>query len=173
MKEKDKGIWLAASFSWGCQRAKDLGISELLKSFSKSPQNYNSQEIRNSLEKLFSYFYYRVIAQANKVEDPFDEKVVKAHWIGNEFLEKVTLISLRKVVLEFEREGWADKILLAYLAKPVILSSAHHNAYSADNFYCQVFTDGKYFYHLGIKRIKATKEDLNNFEKYGIIKSPK
>ncbi len=33
--------------------------------------------------------YLRLIAQANGISDPFDERVVEAYWIGNDLLENV------------------------------------------------------------------------------------
>jgi uncharacterized protein DUF6390 len=37
------------------------------------------------------YPYLKLIADENKLVDPFDERVVEAYWIGNELLEKVKL----------------------------------------------------------------------------------
>ncbi len=46
------------------------------------------------LRKLLGAFqtmfpYLRLIAQANGIGDPFDERVVEAYWIGNDLLENV------------------------------------------------------------------------------------
>ena len=43
------------------------------------------------LERRFegAYPYLRLIAEANRIGDPFDERVVEAYWIGNELLERV------------------------------------------------------------------------------------
>jgi hypothetical protein len=35
------------------------------------------------------YPYLRHIAEANRIEDPFDDRVVEAYWIGNELLEHI------------------------------------------------------------------------------------
>ncbi len=35
------------------------------------------------------YPYLKLIAEANHIQDPFDDKVVEAYWLGNELLEKV------------------------------------------------------------------------------------
>ncbi len=35
------------------------------------------------------YPYLRLIAQANRIRDPFDDRVVEAYWIGNDLLEAV------------------------------------------------------------------------------------
>ncbi len=36
------------------------------------------------------YPYLRSIAEANRIRDPFDPRVVEAYWIGNELLESIT-----------------------------------------------------------------------------------
>ncbi len=43
------------------------------------------------LERRFegAYPYLCLIAEANRIDDPFDERVVEAYWIGNELLERV------------------------------------------------------------------------------------
>ena len=35
--------------------------------------------------------YLRLIAEANKIADPFDYRVVEAYWIGNDLLKNITL----------------------------------------------------------------------------------
>ncbi|MGD0976918.1 MAG: DUF6390 family protein [Minisyncoccia bacterium] len=35
------------------------------------------------------YPYLQKIAEANKIKDPFDDKVVEAYWLGNELLENI------------------------------------------------------------------------------------
>ncbi len=43
------------------------------------------------LERRFegAYPYLCLIAEANRIDDPFDERVVEAYWVGNELLERV------------------------------------------------------------------------------------
>ncbi len=48
----------------------------------------------NTLFNIFSQFtgaftYYKLIAEKNLIKNPFDEKVVRAYWIGNDLLEKI------------------------------------------------------------------------------------
>ena len=53
-------------------------------------EDISGKKIRDIL-KLFvgAYSYYEIIARANKIKDPFNEKVVRAYWVGNELLEKI------------------------------------------------------------------------------------
>lgn len=57
----------------------------------------NQQADKGTLEILsqFStlYPYLTLIAQENKIKDPFDQKVVEAYWIGNDLLHKIPVRS--------------------------------------------------------------------------------
>jgi len=64
-----------------------------------SGKSVPEQKVRNILERFESAFlYYKLIAKKNNIKDPFDEKVVKAYWIGNDFLEKVSHKDLENLV---------------------------------------------------------------------------
>lgn len=78
-------------------------------------------EIRKILETFEgALFYYRLIAKENKISDYFDEKVVKAYWIGNDLLEKVKIESLRRLVKEKLKKPKLAKILPEF-------SKPHHS----------------------------------------------
>lgn len=62
-------------------------------------------------------FYYQLIAKENKIKDYFDEKVVRAYWIGNELLERVKIESLKKMVKEKLKNPKLAKVLPDF-AKP-------------------------------------------------------
>lgn len=162
----NRGLVLAASFSYGCLQANALGLTPMLKKYAKSKGKFFSEkEIRKALGKLISYYFYAAIALANNIKDPLDEKVVKAHWIGNELLEKVKLVHLKKV----QSREKIDPILFALIMQRPIKEKKflHHNIYAHQNPFCQVTTDGKYLYHLGERRMKAKPEDIENLKKYG------
>jgi len=49
-----------------------------------SGEKISEQKIRKVLETFKgSFSYYKLITKSNGIENPFDEKVVKAYWIGN------------------------------------------------------------------------------------------
>jgi hypothetical protein len=162
------GVLMAATFSWGCQRANQLGITPLLKEYALSEGKSASEEkIREELKKLYSYFYYCVIAFSNGIKDPFDLKVVKAHWVGNELLESVTIDNIKYVFNEM-KDDYGDRVILAVVARPLVKTlSAHHNSYAKHNPFCSVTAQGNELFHLGVARITASLEDLENLEKYG------
>jgi len=58
-----------------------------------------------------AFFYYKLIAKENKISNPFNEKVVRAYWIGNELLEKVRVEKLREMIKEDFKKPKLAKIL--------------------------------------------------------------
>jgi len=167
--KKDKGILLGATFSYGCGQADRLMITPVLKGYVESDgRGFRDEEIKKALSRLISYFFYRVISLANDIKDPFDIRVVKAHWIGSELLEKVKHDHIRTVFKDFEKEGW-DSVLLALAIKPAIKKGKylHHNIYARHHPKCSVTLKDGYFWHLEKPRIKASLEDIENLKKYG------
>jgi len=58
-----------------------------------------------------AFFYYKLIAKENKISDYFDEKVVRAYWIGNELLEKVRVSKLKEMIAKnFKKPKLAKKL---------------------------------------------------------------
>ena len=166
---KNKGLYLAAAFSYGCSQANILGVSALLKKYVESESKCCSEEkIKESLSCLISFFFYKIIAFANGIDDPFDQEVVKAYWIGNHLLEEVKLAHIKHMFEEFKKKGW-DPVMLSFVLKPVIENRVvhlHHNVYASNSF-CRITLKKGYFWHLGEPRIKATPRDVENFERYG------
>ena len=59
----------------------------------------SEEEVRGILEKFEAlYPYLELIASANGIDDPFDEQVVKAYWIGNKLLDSVSTADLRRMI---------------------------------------------------------------------------
>jgi len=94
-----------------------------LEDFLINGESILEQEIRDILKTFKNAFtYYQLIAQSNGIADPFDEKVVKAYWIGNQLLENVSLVALQETIKSFLPPKLAKKIKEIPLnAKP------HHN----------------------------------------------
>ena len=163
------GPLFAATFSFGCEMANELGITPQLQEYSFSGgKTCPEEQIREALKKLASYFYYLAIAKANGISDPFDFRVVKAHWIGNELLDKVA--PKHAAIVIKEESARHDRIILVYYLKPLIqIGKAHHNFYAKQigKEDCRVSVDGEYFWHLGQKRILIEPGDLQNLAKYG------
>lgn len=115
----NQGLKLAALYAYGCQKTRELGIDEELKDFIISGRD--EQKIKSYLRKLEPFLHYRLIAKANNINDPFDEQVVRAYWLGSTLLEKVKPELLKDL---------ADEVDSSTLLKANYLISGgktHHN----------------------------------------------
>lgn len=71
--------------------------------------------LEKKVRKIFeqfeaAYHYYQLIAKKNNIADPLNEKVVKAFWVGNSLLEKITSEDLKRLIMtDFCRPGLLTK----------------------------------------------------------------
>jgi len=108
-----QGLKVAALYSFPPGRFGLCGMGEEtsheILDFLKGKRVPNIKEILETFEG--SLFYYKLIAKENKISDYFNEKVVRAYWIGNELLEKVRISKLREMIAkEFKRPNLAKKL---------------------------------------------------------------
>lgn len=80
------GLQLACRYSFNCQHATHFGVSDKLKEFALG-KSKAEETIRNILERLDSYRFLRIIAEANGFENPFDPQVISYYWRGTPELE--------------------------------------------------------------------------------------
>lgn len=87
--------------------------------------------IRNILKQFKGAFpYYKLIAENNGIEDPFDKKVVSAYWIGNRLLEIVPADSLREMIVkEFTGPGLLSKKTAGKKAREIPSTSKPHHTF--------------------------------------------
>jgi len=77
-----------------------------------------------------AYSYYKLIASANGIRDPFSERVVKAYWIGNKLLEKVSLKALKEMVIkDFSKPGLLPKELAVKKAEGIPRGAKPHHSF--------------------------------------------
>jgi hypothetical protein len=117
-----QGLKIAALYSFAPGRFGLCGMGEEssheILDFLKGEEVANIKEILETFEG--SLFYYKLIAKENKISNHFDERIVRAYWIGNELLEKVRISKLREVV--------AKKLKKPKLAEKLPKNSrAHHS----------------------------------------------
>ena len=117
-----QGLKVAALYSFPPGRFGLCGMGEELSheilDFLKGEKVLRIKKILETFEG--SLLYYKLIARENKISDYFDQKVVKAYWIGNELLEKVDILKLKKMV--------AEKLKKSKLAEKLPENSrAHHS----------------------------------------------
>ena len=89
--------------------SREAARNQTLQKFLK--KQASTQEAKQALEQFRgAYPYYKLIAKANRIKNPFTEKVVKAYWVGNELLDKVKTKDLRNMVARnFAGAGLLDK----------------------------------------------------------------
>ncbi len=75
------GLKLAAKYSYVCERARLLKISEALRSFFQHNIG-NEKIIEKFLKGLASFNFYQKIAQLNQ-KNVFDEEVISFYWKGS------------------------------------------------------------------------------------------
>ncbi len=91
----------------------------------------SGKKVRKILEGFkAAFFYYKLIARSNNIKDPFDERVVKAYWIGNQLLEKVPVDSLRRMIVEeFSKPGLLPLKLAKEKARRIPFKSKPHHSF--------------------------------------------
>jgi len=96
-----------------------------------SGEKVPEEEIRNILEQFEAvYPYFEVIAESNGIADPFATPVVKAYWLGNELLDRVSEDSLRKVIIEkFSGQGRLSLSIAQRKAKEIPAGSLPHHSF--------------------------------------------
>jgi hydrogenase maturation factor len=78
------GEQFAARFSYNCWTSRVKRLDDLLEEFARHGTNYDNAVI--ALKKLTSFAWYEIIAKKNSIDNPFDIRVVRAYWIGDENL---------------------------------------------------------------------------------------
>ncbi len=84
------GITRCSRYSFGPNRLHYCGPDanrELKELIEKDGQDFALSHLLKQFKTLFPYL--RHIAKENNISDPFNEKVVEAYWLGNEFLDRV------------------------------------------------------------------------------------
>lgn len=165
------GIELAAKYSFAPHELGFCGPKD-----KKSKKQLINKKFLKQFKTAFAY--YRLIAKCNNIRDPFDEKVIRAYWIGNKLLENVPIKKFRKMV--------SDKFNLQEKAKLIPDNAlAHHNTqveiigavYSNLKFskkikkLCKItykkINKDFWSFHWNHKCEKLSKKNLVNLKKYG------
>ncbi|MFC1757001.1 DUF6390 family protein [Patescibacteria group bacterium] len=85
-----KGLLMCAKYAFPPNLLNYCGPEDNKALFGVLKEGEKEQELRNLLSQFEGAVpYLRLIAQANKIKDEFDERVVEAYWIGNDLLKKV------------------------------------------------------------------------------------
>ena len=118
------------SFSLGFCGPQDKTSRKTLYNFAVGkPVSENSvREIFKTFEAAYSY--YKLIASKNNITDPLDKQIVKAFWVGNSLLEKVTGNDLKKMILtEFTKPGLLSQEEVSKKVKKIPLAAKPHHSF--------------------------------------------
>lgn len=118
------------SFSLGFCGPQDKTSQKVLSSFALG-KSVSEKSVREIFEKFeAAYQYYKLIARRNDIADPLDEKVVRAFWVGNSLLEKVSGEDLRKLILtDFCQPGLLTKAQAREKAAKVPKGALPHHSF--------------------------------------------
>lgn len=77
-----------------------------------------------------AYPYYQLIAESNKIKNPFDRRVVSAYWLGNKLLDRVKVDDSRKMMIEkFSGPGLLSKKVAQKKAREIPENSKPHHSF--------------------------------------------
>lgn len=89
---QNDGALLAARYAYMPNKLRYCGGDSNAELFSYLTENQSDAGLQGLLQEFQTmYPYLRLIAEANKIADPFNYKVVEAYWLGNELLENVSM----------------------------------------------------------------------------------
>lgn len=155
---------------------KENSLKELFLNY-LSGQEISESKIRKILKSFKSAFaYYKLIAQCNKISNPFDERVVRAYWLGNKLLENVPLDALRRMIVrEFSKPGLLSKKVAEKRAKEIPLNSKPHHSFHVlvlGAVSSGVVLEGKMLdlCRIGWGRVVEIKEREKDFDNKVVIK---
>jgi len=101
-------------FQYGTERVVDGGLNPLLRKFSGALP------------------YLQLIARSNGIQDPFDDRVVEAYWLGNELLAGVEVRQLHDSLNERFGKQLQRRTRAWVLAKAPAGARPHHNFHVFD-----------------------------------------
>jgi len=91
-QSKFDGALLAARYAFMPNKLRYCGGDNNANLFDHVVAGESDPDLKNLLEEFATMFpYLKFIAQANKIADPFNYRVVEAYWLGNDLLENVSM----------------------------------------------------------------------------------
>jgi len=98
------GALLAARYAFMPNKLRYCGgdsNTELFEYASRQESDFGLQAMLKEFETMFPYL--QLIAEANRISDPFNYKVVEAYWIGNELLENVSMQNFYRYLVDEQK----------------------------------------------------------------------
>jgi hypothetical protein len=133
------GILRCSRYSFGPNRLHYCGPDankEMREMIEKEGNDFGLSHLLKQFKTLFPYL--RHIAEANKIKDPFNEKVVEAYWLGNDLLKNVEKNSLYNFLVDDLRVK--DKVNskeFSYLEEKIGKGAVPHHSFHVFNIWNQ------------------------------------
>ncbi|OGY46689.1 MAG: hypothetical protein A3J65_00210 [Candidatus Buchananbacteria bacterium RIFCSPHIGHO2_02_FULL_45_11b] len=102
--EKSDGALLAARFAFMPNKLRYCGGDSNSELFEYAAHRTSDDGLKMMLKEFETMFpYLRLIAEANRIADPFNYRVVEAYWIGNELLENVSMNNFYRYLVDEQK----------------------------------------------------------------------
>lgn len=133
------GIMRCSRYSFGPNRLHYCGPDankELKELIEKDGDNFELSHLLQQFKTLFPYL--REIATANNIDDPFDEKVVEAYWLGNNLLENLRNKKFYNFLVDNLRTKNKMSVKeFVYLEKKIKAGALPHHSFHVLNVWAQ------------------------------------
>jgi len=129
-QQKFDGSLLAARYAFMPNKLRYCGgdsNSELFEYVSHQETDPGLQAMLKEFQTMFPYL--KLIAEANKIADPFNYKVVEAYWIGNELLENVSMQNFYRYLVDEQKlkKKFKSSLLEKVFGKIPAGAKPHHS----------------------------------------------
>ena len=127
---KFDGTLLAARYAFMPNKLRYCGGGSNSEPFEYVTHNQRDAGLEGLLQEFQTMFpYLRLIAEANKIIDPFNYKVVEAYWIGNELLENVSMNNFYRYLVDGQKlkKKLKPAILEKVFGKIPVGAKPHHS----------------------------------------------
>jgi len=129
-KPKDKGLIMAARYAFMPNKLRYCGGDNNSEIFNYVTHHTSDNGLKELLEEFATMFpYLKLIADANKIVDPFNERVVEAYWIGNDLLKNVDMNDFYRHMLDKQqlKKKLPPKLLEKIFGKIPLGAKPHHS----------------------------------------------
>jgi len=126
------GSLLAARYAFMPNKLRYCGGDSNSELFEYTAANQSDAGLKVMLQEFETMFpCLRLIAEANKIADPFNYKVVEAYWLGNELLENVSMNNFYRYLVDEQKlkKKFKPELLEKVFGKIPIGAKPHHSFY--------------------------------------------
>jgi len=118
-----EGILTSCLYSFGCPELRQFGAEKFFFEFLKNTEKTKLPLVRTILEKLEPYYFYSLIGYKNNLP-PFSQRVVRAHWLGNNLLKRIEKEDVKELFKEKKFQGHQTRFIKIF---DLIGGKPHHN----------------------------------------------